>query len=71
MPANATFKQREYEKLEALAKIAFDEFVHSMITLDGGDVIDYFTWDDMDDAERAVWTSVVQAVRVGVLRGVA
>lgn len=68
MPTNATFKQREYARLEALARIAYDEY-HNGVTVMFDD--NFTTWSDLTPQAREIWVGVVQAVRVGVLRGVA
>jgi len=59
---------RNYEKLEALAKIAYDEYHNGLVATFGDG---YPTWDDLTPTIRELWVGVAQAVRVGVLRGVA
>jgi hypothetical protein len=61
---------RAYEKFEALGKIAYDEYHNGLIETFGHTDL-YPTWDDLTPMLQELWVGVAQAVRVGVLRGVA
>lgn len=69
----AKLQREEYTRIEALAKIAYDEYHNGLIqTFSAGvDQGIFPTWEDLTPTLREIWAGVAQAVRAGVLRGVA